>query len=70
MVFQRGQKQRGYSSRAGHQAGVVGIWFIYGLRRTLLPGQPLIMYVTNFTELLPSMEKRPLQAILISFGSL
>jgi hypothetical protein len=65
-----GQKQKGiFFSRPVTRLG----WWAFGLFTAYVVlfflVNPLIMYVTNFTELLPSMEEAPwLQAILISFG--
>jgi hypothetical protein len=48
-------------------------WWAFGLFAAFVAlfflVNPLIMYVTNFTELLPTMEEAPwLQTILIFFG--
>jgi hypothetical protein len=65
-----GQKQKGiFFSRPVTKLG----WWAFGLFAAFVVlfflVNPLIMYVTNFTELLPTMEEAPwLQGILISFG--
>ena len=63
------QLKRTFFSRPETRPG----WWAFGLFAAFLAlfflVNPLIMYVTNFTDLLPTMEAAPwLQAILIFFG--
>lgn len=65
-----GQRSKGkFFSRPATRLG----WWAFGLFAAFVVLffliNPLIMYVTNFTALLPTMEEAPwLQAILIFFG--